>query len=781
MRWTIATLVVCIALAWLSTQFSRPAWSLPVDLGDEADFFYMGETPTFQNFFGYHPPEQAQDGSGRSFRWTSSPLAAITVPFIQHIQPIVIETVLCGCRFDGQTTPVQFEVNNTPLVDFQATDEWRRYHLLVPSDLPQHPEYGVMLVINAELWQTPASPRIGVAVESITLRQATRPPLTEPATLPLLIAALLGLAVWQRTPLPLLLLTGAWGALGVLYQPHMLPRPHTTALLLTGVLVLWTLVPRRPPAVPTAPAAHHPTWRQDALYRWFPLTAATLIGAWLVLSVQVLGHWIIDDAFISFRYARNLVAGHGLVFNPGEYVEGYTNFLWTVLIAAGMAVQLEPILFANVGLVLIAFLIAWLTVAIGQLILPPDYAPFAWLAAAVLVVNSPFLIYTARSSGMETGLYAMLILATLLALLHQRWLLAGTLTTLTLMTRPDGILLVGVAGLYALWQGWQQHRPTTPPLALRLGWWRWLMPALRYTAPLLLLYLPYFLWRWNYYGYPLPNTFYVKVGSSEAQLWRGVEYLRDFALATPLFGFGVLGALVGLWAWRGTEPPRWAQLALLGGLLTLITTYVIAVGGDWMPGFRFFIATLPLLVLFGVWGMVGLVRRIPHLLLPVLLGLAGLGVGQAMLLPNDTSYVSSPIWVQNYAVRRYREVGRWINMHTTPDTWISTAVAGAMPYYADRPTIDILGLTDEHIAHLPVADLGRGRPGHEKTDLDYALGREPEIIPYKGSDLFWRHPRFKANYTIQDFPGPEGQAVRLYVRNDVVLPNTAGGGQEVAR
>src|SRR5437773_1541112 len=63
------------------------------------------------------------------------------------------------------------------------------------------------------------------------------------------------------------------------------------------------------------------------------LTAAHATAFW---------HLTIDDAFISFRYARNLVQGYGLVFNPGEYVEGYTNFLWTLLMAGVVALGNDP-------------------------------------------------------------------------------------------------------------------------------------------------------------------------------------------------------------------------------------------------------------------------------------------------------------------------------------------------------------------------------------------------------------------------------------------------------
>ncbi|MFQ5608360.1 MAG: hypothetical protein ACE5GA_10465, partial [Candidatus Zixiibacteriota bacterium] len=53
--------------------------------------------------------------------------------------------------------------------------------------------------------------------------------------------------------------------------------------------------------------------------------------------------WVCDDAFISFRYAKNLADGLGLVFNAGEYVEGYTNFLWTLIMTLGLRANIDPV------------------------------------------------------------------------------------------------------------------------------------------------------------------------------------------------------------------------------------------------------------------------------------------------------------------------------------------------------------------------------------------------------------------------------------------------------
>ena len=79
-------------------------------------------------------------------------------------------------------------------------------------------------------------------------------------------------------------------------------------------------------------------------------------------SSWIWSSWLSDDAFISWRYAQNLVAGNGLVYNPGERVEGYTNFLWTVLLALCQALGLDM----EAASVLFAFLAtAALTLVVG--------------------------------------------------------------------------------------------------------------------------------------------------------------------------------------------------------------------------------------------------------------------------------------------------------------------------------------------------------------------------------------------------------------------------------
>ena len=69
------------------------------------------------------------------------------------------------------------------------------------------------------------------------------------------------------------------------------------------------------------------------------LVCPGIVMAWMLWEAW---DFTIDDAYISFRYARNLIEGHGLVYNPGERVEGYTNLVWTLFIAAGMKMGIDP-------------------------------------------------------------------------------------------------------------------------------------------------------------------------------------------------------------------------------------------------------------------------------------------------------------------------------------------------------------------------------------------------------------------------------------------------------
>ncbi|MFL5806816.1 MAG: hypothetical protein ACJ8CR_34450, partial [Roseiflexaceae bacterium] len=553
-----------------------------------------------------------------------------------------------------------------------------------------------------------------------------------------------------------------------------------------------------------------------------------LLGA-LVVAPQVLGTWMLDDAYISFRYARNALAGYGFVFNPGERVEGYTNFLWTALFVPLLGIGLDPALAAQALMLLLALAIAALT-WFGARRLAGTTA--ATGALALLSTSAPFVLYAARGSGMETALFTLLALAAALVYLagdrrpttddrrpttggqnkeqrtknkepqnrrtenqepgnvtpspHHpvtpsprhpvtRSSFLGLLLALAAMTRPEGVLIAGVCGLHLL---------ATPSRAGSIAWRRLFGLALGF----LVIFGPYYLWRLSYYGYPLPNTFYAKVGGTAAQALRGLGYAAAFASSqAPLIAIALLGLLPvknkeqrtkNLYSEPSVAAPvettgqiggRWSVVggrwSLLWLLVVVYTLYIVVVGGDHFPLYRFFVPILPLVALLAALALGRLGEALPRPAAApalALLVVAAIGWQAPQLYESRTLNASAGVWTENTVVEKNREIGLWLRANTAPDTLIATGIAGALPFYAERPVLDMLGLNDLHIAHLAVPTIGQGVAGSEKTDSDYILRRRPSYIPYSSAGALLEDPQFLELYDRGIVHGPEGRWVRLY-------------------
>jgi hypothetical protein len=558
------------------------------------------------------------------------------------------------------------------------------------------------------------------------------------------------------------------------YVPRMVALEHVLGLLVVGLLLLWL-----------------PLWTTrlrlaGGMIQHTYAVLATVLAVWLVLSPQVLGSWVVDDAYISFHYANRFIHGHGLIFNLGERVEGYTNFLWTMILAGTMALGGDPVIVSAILNMLLALGSVALTVALATHLVQPSWA---WIAPVILSVTSPFLIYSTRNSGMETALFTLLTLGTLLLLFQQRWRLAGVVTAGMLLTRPDGIILAIIATLYATYCGWSRGlksdagfylapipdpSPTerrreslsVPPHPIGLFQRLWSFPTLQYGLATTVVYGPYFLWRWDYYGYLLPNTFYAKVDGTSEQAWLGVRYLWAFGQDYLLLWFGIVGVIVGaIFHAKTHTKTSWHKLALLVIFFVGFSGYIIAVGGDWMPGARFFVVTTPVLAVLVAWGIGSMLEQFPRLVPWGMVLLLALVMSQGVVLAQDQTCQKE---VDH--TRRLREVGRWLHTHTRPDALIATEYAGAIPYYSQRTTLDILGLTDTHIAHLSSGDNNANDDDKNYSvrvtmqEMDYVLQQAPDIIPRKGSAGIWTHPDFAKRYELRWFAGPEGHALGLYVR-----------------
>lgn len=481
---------------------------------------------------------------------------------------------------------------------------------------------------------------------------------------------------------------------------------------------------------------------------WAPALAVVAI---LVHTKSISG-WMLDDAFIFFRYAENWVAGHGPVYNAGEHVEGYTSFTWMALLAGCHRVGLDTVWASK----LLGFVLGFGCVAL--LVLSPARPRAGNLAALWLGTSGVFSAWF--GSGMEVTLLAFLLLAfarCYRALVSgntprpKRAVLAGGLAALLAMTRPEGALVAGVALVHLV----LSRRPRLAILA--------------FGAAFAVIFVPWYAWRYAYYGAPLPNTFYVKVGTNADTLRRGAIYLLRFLSVAgiwflPVFAAGMQRRL-----------PREARFGV--ALFFLWSAYVVVVGGDIMPAFRFFAPILPLLTLASAQSLSVLLR--PRLAAGAAMVLAACGVGCTYMHPDIVGRIRGDRVVRAGAI-----VGTWMYENLPGEALLATNTAGSVVYYSRLRAIDMLGLNDAHIAHREMPAFGRGWIGHEKYDGAYVLSRQPDYVQFASSlgaarpaypsdtDL-WNQPGFRQAYGLRSYrisAASGSVTLHLYCRNGAFTP-----------
>ena len=294
---------------------------------------------------------------------------------------------------------------------------------------------------------------------------------------------------------------------------------------------------------------------------------------WLALLgwLASVSWFLTDDAFISFRYARNLLEGHGLVFNPGEYVEGYSNFLWVLELAAiwalsGVAPQVAAPWLSVAFTVGTVAAMMWWTARLPGL---RHRGLVAWMALGLVCSSATFAVWTS-GGGMETRQFTFFIVLAVMCLslyrASHRGLLAASLSlTAAALTRPEGLLLA------ALCFGWFVVQQMACIGRLKPDWRR--LACL--TGPFLALVCVHFLWRYAYYGEWLPNTYYAK----HVRPWyeSGFRYLWAAAIETGLYLLIPLAVVAMRSRWRAFRDGTGALVLLLVGVHM---AYVMRIGGD---------------------------------------------------------------------------------------------------------------------------------------------------------------------------------------------------------
>lgn len=392
-----------------------------------------------------------------------------------------------------------------------------------------------------------------------------------------------------------------------------------------------------------------------------------VVGTGLVYALIVLAifpRWTVDDAYITFRYARNWAQFGELTWNVGlDPVEGYTGVLLPLLLGLTMKAKLSPIVVSQV-LGVVSFLIGGLLLWLLLQRLGVSDAPLSLVIALYLTMPAAF---THAFGGLETMLFAALLLASvyLFAIVLKSPALSPLLCVSLLamsLTRPEGIILAVLVGA---------------ALALRYRRAWLVLFGLLYVLPGLV----YFVWRWSYYGQFLPNTFYVK--AAHGLRFGSAVMLAKFAIAyLALPGVAVLISGVRLrrsWLWGMTF-----------AFVSVVFAFYLA--SDLLMNYshRFFVPFYPLLLALAIW-LTGHRRRAWVLVL--LVAQLAVHVG---LLSNEIDFA-----------RRYRQLladehmqaGEFVRSSVPASEWLAVVIdAGAIPWLSDLPTLDVGGLNDEALA-----------------------------------------------------------------------------------
>lgn len=449
--------------------------------------------------------------------------------------------------------------------------------------------------------------------------------------------------------------------------------------------------------------------------------------------------WLCDDAFISFRYARNLAEGSGLRFNPGEHVpvEGYSNFLWVMIAAAAARIGLAiPTVMPSLswlcggGLVVAVHRVAERSLGLGA---------GAALTAALAVAISPAVVIWG-TSGLATVPAALLLLVAtdrLVLSTEAGATRSGALAALALaLIRTEGVgwgfvLTVLALGVRRLEPG--RHRDDATALLTALG-------------PALVVYGAYFGWRSWYFQSWIANTASAKLAFGADTAARGASYVIAFGLASlaPVVHLALLPS-----AWVA----RWRGL-VIGLMFVGVGLFAVLVGGDFMAMGRLLVAGASFGALLLACAVSSAGRPRAAVVAAALVSVIGaLPLAEVHLVPGE---LRKP-WRVRHNTKHFRsEIRQWAFMRSNTRRWISLGKAlaaiespgeslvlgaiGAAGFHSHLFIHDRYGLVTRAVAEREVeAGASASSPGHDKEVLPaFFLELEPtylrvELLASKGA------------------------------------------------
>ena len=489
---------------------------------------------------------------------------------------------------------------------------------------------------------------------------------------------------------------------------------------------------------------------------WFYLAAliALIFGTYQAYALK----WVGDDIFIGFRYIDNFLNGDGWVYNIGEHVEGYTNYLWLVIIAFFQKINFDPVnVSINLGIICffaVLVIFGFISYKVNASFKNKLFIPFTLI---LLALNQDFAIWA--TSGLETSFYTLLMSGAFYIYFFtdikrpRKLLSAGFLLSLSMITRPDSLMFAGLACFFVLLRS----------VILKNSFKKTVGEILLFSLPMILIYVPYFIWRYQFYGYPFPNTYYSKLAYLTS-FDKGFYYIWLY-IRVHYITVLVLFSIIPVYRWllkengslkqkiRSITEDRLKSVFVFS--LTCVSLYwflfIAKVGGDFMYA-RFMVPTLPFIYL--------LMELTANYILPskryailtailVMLSFHETKLRKELFIEIQPDGTSKDIQRKGIADERYfyvnlyklLKVDKPIGQMLSPyfkNIGATMHVRGAQAclcyYLKIKAGIENHGLTDEYIAHLPVTIRGE-KVAHEheapwdylvKRGCDFSINRSPK-------------------------------------------------------
>lgn len=418
---------------------------------------------------------------------------------------------------------------------------------------------------------------------------------------------------------------------------------------------------------------------------------------------------IIDESYISFRYARNWAEGYGPVFNHGERVEGYTNFLTVVFLTAQYKLfpSLDTLLFVKAIGILSAFLQLLLSFALARLLFR-EKKFFLWLTALFLACDGTFMF--GAVNGLETQFFALFVTAAIYFDLKEGLNTTGFTSTmfyfLSFLTRPDGIVFFVLSRLFKFAKN------------LRAG--KKLPQKFFITCALFVFFAAVYVFsKYLFYGNIVPNTFFAKTGYETASRYiQGLFYVLLFLRDHPV-SFILFLIFVPLFLKTG-------EAKFLLFIFSGFTSYLIYVGGDWLQGSRFFVPLLPVFYVLIVYGLhqffeEGEKKSLAYV--KVFVSFWVIAILCTQIYTSKATYAYAMDKTRGYK-SAHIPLAIYLKNTLPENATLAIMDIGIVGYYTNMRIVDIMGLTDSYIAHSSGGEnfLKRTYP------VDYIFSKKPDCI-----------------------------------------------------